>query len=312
MMSEIRKDYFLNRYVIVTPARAKRPKQAAPRIIQPRYSHQECPFCPDGVEKKLIIKEYPSFNKQWPWSVLVLKNKYPAVILTNPRAYGQHEVIIETPDHDRELSQLSVKEIISLLRVFQDRTKELSQIPKIDYILVFKNEGGWSGATLSHAHCQVFASQLLPPDLSEEFSVAHQYRLKRHHCPYCEIIEKEEKGPRRIYTDNYIVAFTPYASAYHYESWIFSRRHIDNITNLSRPEIEILAKVLKEILQKICHLKLSYNFFLHQAILEKDQHFYLKIQPREAIWGGIELGSGIVVNSLAPEVAARYLKIGRG
>ncbi len=326
MPSEIRKDYFLDKYVIITPFRAKRPRGVKADTV---FSQDgSCPFCPQGIEKNLIIKAYSSVQpvksggagisppaklfsrakKSQPWSIMVLKNKYPIVALGNSKAYGQHEVVIETPEHGKELSQLDIKRISDLLEVFKDRTRALSAISEIDYVLIFKNEGGKAGASLAHAHCQIFASKLLPPDLSKEFSAVKQYQKQHHTCPYCDIIKKEEKSPRKIYVDDYIVAFAPYASSYHYETWIFPRRHIDNITNLSQKETLILAKVLKRVLNKIYQLRLSYNFFLHQVISEKDQHFYLKIQPREAVWAGVELGSGIVVNSLAPEKAAAYLR----
>ncbi len=306
MLAEIRKDYFLDKYVIITPGRTKRPRgvKAKTTFSQEKF----CPFCPKGVEKKLIIKTYPGFKKDEPWSAMAIKNKYPIVTLNNPKAYGQHEVIIETPDHGKELSQLNLQQIVNLLEVFKDRTNILAKISKIDYILIFKNEGGKAGASLVHAHCQVFASEILPPDLSEEFTAMRQYQQKHNRCPYCDIIRKEEKSSRRIYTDKYIVAFAPYASAYHYETWIFPRRHIDNIIHLSKQETAALAEVLKKVLKKIYQLGLSYNLFLHQVVSNKNQHFYLKIQPREAVWGGVELGSGIIVNSLAPEKAAAYLR----
>lgn len=306
MLAEIRKDYFLDKYVIITPRRANRPRGVKAKTI---FSQEKfCPFCPNGIEKKLIIKTYPSLKKDEPWSAMVIKNKYPIVTLNNPKAYGQHEVIIETPNHGKELSQLSLQQIVNLLEVFKDRTNVLAKISKIDYILIFKNEGGKAGASLAHAHCQVFASEILPPDLSEEFTAMRQYQQKHNRCPYCDIIKKEEKSSRRIYADKHIVAFAPYASAYHYETWIFPRRHIDNIIHSSKQETVALAEILKKVLKKIYQLGLSYNLFLHQVVSNKNQHFYLKIQPREAVWGGVELGSGIVVNSLAPEKAAAYLR----
>jgi len=306
MLAEIRKDYFLDKYVIITPSRAKRPQGVKAKTT---FSKEKfCPFCPKGIEKKLIIKTYPSLKKDESWSAMVIKNKYPIITINNPKAYGQHEVIIETPNHGKELSQLTLGQIVNLLEVFKDRTNILGKISKIDYILIFKNEGGKAGASLAHAHCQIFASKILPPDLSEEFTAMRQYQKKHNRCPYCDIIKKEEKSSRRIYADKNIVAFAPYASAYHYETWIFPRRHIDNIAHLSKQEIIILAEVLKKVLKKIYQLGLSYNFFLHQVVSNKNQHFYLKIQPRESIWGGVELGSGIVVNSLAPEKAAAYLR----
>lgn len=306
MKSEIRKDYFLDKYVIITPRRSKRPRGVMAKTTFERTG--DCPFCPAHVEKNLVIKQYPSKDKTFPWSIMVLKNKYPVVTYDNDKAYGEHEVLIETPRHGEELSQLSVSKIVDMLEAFKDRTKEIGKVKNIDYILIFKNEGGKAGATLAHAHCQIFASQLLPPDVSSEFEAMEKYYRTYRRCPYCDIIIKEEKSPRKIYGDEYIVAFAPYASQYHYETWIFPRRHVDNIIELKSEETRRLAKTLKGILEKIYDKGLSYNFFLHQVISKQNQHFYLKIQPRESVWAGIELGAGIVVNSIAPEEAAKYLR----
>lgn len=303
MKSEIRKHYFLDKYIIITPGRAKRPRGTiAKAVIIPERS---CPFCPERVEKNLIVKAYPSIRN---WQYLVLKNKYPVVTLDNPKAYGQHEVVVETPDHLKELSQFKLEEIVGLLEVYKDRTKELAKIKDIEYILIFKNEGGKAGATLIHTHSQIFSSKILPPDVVEEQTAVKKYKAEKDSCPYCEILKKEEKSPRRIFANREVVAFCPYASEYHYEAWILPRRHVDNITELTKKETISFAKVLKKILVKLFTLNLEYNFFLHQIVHEFDQHFYLKIQPRESIWGGIELGSGIVVNSLAPEKAAEFYR----
>lgn len=304
-MSEIRHDYFLNKYVIITPSRKKRPRETEAFAAGKTTG---CPFCPGKVDKSLVVKAYPSSEKKRPWSVMVLENKYPVVSLKNRKAYGRHEVVIETSEHDRELSQLDMNELENLLRVYQDRTRELSKIPRINYVLIFKNEGGKAGASLRHAHSQIFATEITPPDLQEEFRFMRAYQKKHRTCPYCDMIKKEEKGSRMVCRDKNMVAFSPYASAYHYETWIFPRRHLDNITDLNDKEIASLAKFLKRILGKIYKMNLSYNFFLHQVISEKNQHFYLKIQPRESVWGGLELGSGLIVNSLMPEKAAGMLR----
>lgn len=303
MKSEIRKHYFLDKYVIITPGRAKRPRGTiAKAVIVPKKS---CPFCPEKIEKNLVIKGYPSLKK---WQYLALKNKYPAVTLDNPRAFGQHEVIVDTPDHLKEPSQFSLEEVVGLLEVYKNRVRELSKIKNIEYVLVFKNEGGKAGATLIHAHSQIFASKILPPDVVEEQIAARKYKAEKGICPYCAILKKEEKGPRRIFSNQEVVSFAPYASEYHYEAWLLPRRHVDNITDLTKKETTSFAQALKKILVKLFTLNLEYNFFLHQIVHDPDQHFYLKIQPREAIWAGIELSSGIVVNSLAPEKAAEFYR----
>jgi len=303
MSSEIRKDYFLPNYVIITPGREKRPRLM--KIENNSQEQKKCPFCVEGIEKNLIVKSYgPKKN----WKAMVIKNKFPAVELNNPRAYGEHEVIIETPEHGKELSELSLKQIELLFSIWQERTKTLSKIKNIEYILIFKNQGGKAGASIAHSHMQIFATNILPPDILEESNLSHKFLKEQGVCPYCQILSQEEKSQRKIASDKYTVAFAPYASKYHYEAWIFPRRHIDNVLYLKKTEINSMAKILKNILKKVFRLGFSYNFFLHQLIRDTNQHFYIKIQPREAVWGGVELGSGIVINSVAPEKAAAYYR----
>ncbi|HAM88060.1 MAG: UDP-galactose/glucose pyrophosphorylase [Candidatus Falkowbacteria bacterium GW2011_GWC2_38_22] len=301
--SEIRKAYLLNKYVIITPGRALRPKDIREQTIISRTA--TCPFCPDNINKDKILDEIKDKDE---WQVLCIENIFPAVSLNNEKAYGTQEVIIENRDHVKELADLSEKEIESVLRMYSRRTLAHSANKKIEYILCFKNQGSKAGASIVHAHSQVFATHILPPDIQEEFSLAQAYRVEHGNCPYCDEIKKEMKSDRKIFEDKHIAAFAPFASEFHYEAWIFTKRHLDNITKLDDKEFESFAKALKIILVKLQKLDLSFNFFLHQVKSDHDQHFYLKIQPRDSIWAGIELGSGLIINSVAPETAAEYYR----
>lgn len=192
--------------------------------------------------------------------------------------------------------------------MYSRRTQDIAKNKKIDYILCFKNQGSKAGASIIHSHSQIFATEILPPEIHEEMGLAQNYKIKHGICPYCDIIKKEMKSKRKIFEDKNIAAFTPYASEYHYEAWIFPKRHIDNITLLNKEEAKSFAKALKKILIKLKKLDLSFNYFLHNAVSNKDQHLYLKIQPRDSVWAGVELGSGLVINSIPPEEAAKYFR----
>lgn len=304
--SEIRKDFLLNRYVIITPGRALRPRDINEETIIKRTS--SCPFCVENINKKIIVDKIPSLDKKNDWQVLSIKNIFPAVSFDNKKAYGTQEVIIENPDHVKEMADLSIEEIEAVLRMYAKRTLALRNEKNIDYILCFKNQGSKAGASIVHAHSQVFATAILPPDIAEELSVAKNYKSENGTCPYCDIIKKEIKSERKIFADKHVAAFTPYASQYHYESWIFPKRHLDNISKLNDDEFKSLAKVLKLILKKLQAFDLSFNFFMHQVISDHDQHFYIKIQPRDSVWAGVEIGSGLIINSVPPEDAAEYFR----
>jgi len=283
LKSEIRKDYLSDKYVIITPGRAKRPRDIKEQTI---ISHlANCVFCPENIDAKNIVDQIDGPEGK----IISIKNTFPAVTLDNKKAYGAQEVIIETPEHKPELHNLSETQIKQLLKMYAKRTSALSKIKNIEYILCFKNQGSKAGASIVHAHSQIFATDITPSEIKEEFKLSREYRDEHKTCAYCDIIKKEMKSPRKIYEDKFVAAFAPYASQYHYEAWIFTKRHLDNITKLNDNEFKSFAKILKKILMKLSKLNLSFNYFLHQSISDNDQHFYLKIQPRDSVWRALNL-----------------------
>ena len=305
---EIRKDYIQDKYVIIAPKRGKRPHDT---ISEHAYHKKKmvtsCIFCPQN------LKTVPSLYRQGSksnWSINIIKNKYPAVSLDNKKAYGRQEVVIESNDHTLELEDLSISHIADLLEAYAIRTRDISKDKKIEYILIFKNNGGVAGASLQHAHSQIFATQFLPPHLFDKSQRQQAYKLQNGRCVYCDVIAREAKGSRLVYRDKNVVAFTPYASMFNYEIWIMPLAHRDNITELDAKERKSFAKILKHILIKIGQLDLPYNFYFHQIINDNDQHLYMKIAPRGSIWAGVEIGSGLIINPIDPDDAAEFYRQG--
>lgn len=300
--SEIRKSPIFNKYVIITPGRALRPHDL--KEYTQNQPNPDCPFCVRNVNKKNIVDKIKTKDDV----ITSIKNAFPAVSLDNKKAYGVQEVIIESENHQAELADLPLKQIEALLEMYAQRTRVIAKNKKIDYILCFKNQGSKAGASLSHAHSQVFATEIVPEDLREEMILAQRHKIKNNTCAYCDIVKMEMKSSRKIYTDKYVAAFAPYASQFHFEAWIVTKRHADSIIDLTQKEKKSVAKVLKHLALKMKQLNLSFNYFLHNVISDKHQHFYIKIQPRDGVWAGVELGSGLVINSVSPEAAAKYYR----
>jgi len=305
--SEIRKDYIQDKYVIIAPQRGKRPHDFE-QIVSKVTETKKCVFCPENVEQDLIIRKYDGQGGSW--SLLTLKNKFPAVTTDNPGAYGVQELIIETPDHATELEHLSAQQIKKLLDVYAERTYEISKDKKIEYILIFKNNGGRAGASIAHAHSQIFATAFLPPHLIDKSQRTQRYKLETGTCVYCDVIERERKSPRFVWEDEHVIVFTPYASIHNYEIWIMPKRHLDNVMVLNNAEKLSFATALKNVLQKIEKLNFPYNYYFHQVINDSDQHLYMKITPRGSVWAGVEIGSGVIINPIAPEEAAEFYRNG--
>ncbi len=305
--SEIRKDYIQEKYVIIAPRRTSRPHSLVSREPVNKQFDDNCGFCPNKLKSAKFLYK---IGTQKNWDIAVLANKYPAVTLNNSKAYGQQEVVIETPDHIRELEDLPVDQLKDLLTVYAERTKAIAKNKKIEYIMIFKNNGGIAGASLQHSHSQIFATNFLPPHLADKSQRQQAYKLKHGTCVYCDVIKKEARSPRFVWQDDKVIAFTPYDSMFNYELWIMPKRHMDNITLLNEPEKMSWAKILKHSLQKISQLNLPYNYYFHQVIHDEDQHLYMKVAPRGSVWAGVEIGSGLIINPIAPEEAAKFYRQG--
>lgn len=302
--SEIRRDYFLPQEVIISPGRDIRPQDNPRKSQIDQRTVKSCQFCPEKLDYDNVVELLPA-KSDHNWRVATINNIYPAVELDNKRAFGKQEVIIDTPDHQQSLADLSVKELAVVLTMYAQRTRDLGQHALIDYVLCFKNYGREAGASLEHSHSQVFASKLLPMAIRAELSAARRYRRRTGCCPQCDIIAKEIAcGERLIWQDQNAVVIAPYASRFRYEAWILPRRHQDNIGLASRAELLSLASGLSIILKQLQAWGIAYNLCLHQVISATDQHFTIKIQPRTDIWAGVEIGAGLIVNPVSPEQAA--------
>ncbi len=308
--SEIRKDYIQEKYVIIAPKRGKRPHDLErPQRLTPAKK-ADCVFCPANLKKvaKTLATSNQTRQKGEPWAIKVIANKFPSVAVDNPKAYGRQEVVIETPSHQEEIEDLSTARVAEILKVYADRTKIISQDKKINYILIFKNNGGAAGASLWHAHSQIFATEFLPPNLKDKSQRVQEYKLNHGTCVYCDVIKKEKNGPRRVFEDRHIIAFCPWAPMHNYEIWLMPKRHLDNITLLTPAERLNFANILKKILKKINQLDLPYNYYFHQVVKDQDQHLYMKITPRGSVWAGVEIGSGLIINPVSPEEAAKFYR----
>jgi len=309
---ELRKDYILDRWVIIASERKKRPRE----FKKTKSKKEEiCYFCPGN--ENLTPKETGRIEKNNKWIIRWFPNKFPAVDLKgNPEircaneyftysdAFGIHEVIVETPNHNKQLADLTEEHIKKVLKVYAKRIKELSKTAGTKYVLIFKNEGMEAGTSLIHSHTQLMTYNKIPVLVEDEVNASKTYRT----CPYCEIISIEKNSYRRVFENDNFVSFTPYASRFNYEIWIFPKEHIRSITEMDETKLGDLASMLKKILLKLKEINLSYNFFLHYAPDEKDLHFHIEVCPRLAVWAGFELATNATINSVSPEDAAKFYR----
>ena len=230
----------------------------------------------------------------------ISKNKY----LKEGMTFGQHEIIAETNEHKKQLSDLSVEHIKELFDVYSLRIKTLLKLKGVKYVTIFKNQGSLAGTSLIHAHTQIVSMPLIPDDVTQKINAIKNHKT----CPYCNIIKLESKSKRKILENKNIIAFCPFASRFNFEAWIYPKRHVKNITVMHNDELYDMASTLKKILLKLKKLNASYNYYLHYAPQGQDLHFHIEITPRFEKWGGFELSTGAIVNSIMPEDSARFYR----
>jgi UDPglucose--hexose-1-phosphate uridylyltransferase len=294
--SEIRKHYFSDNYVVIAPKRNLRPDSFAHTGEPHKTAILGCHFC-NNTETS--IWQTPQGHN---WRVKVIANAFPALSATNPKAFGIQEVIINTPDHDAEFSELPLQHIEEVFEAYRRRLIELKQCDGIRYVLVFKNDGPLAGASVPHAHCQIFGLPLVPPKIALESDSMNHYWDTYKTCAYCDIIAWETQQKVRIITeDKHFLAIAPYAASYAFETWLIPRRHETEFSNLRSGELRSLAAIIKKITARLDANGISFNYFLQESLANQQHHFVIKIEPRTTKWAGAELGTGVIINPVAPE-----------
>jgi len=307
-MNEIRKDYLLNRFVIIAENRRRRPHEYIAKNPEPPLV-TACPFCP-GNEHMTEKETERLRGGPNGWRARSFKNMYPAVGPKLKKAKGYHEVIVETPKHETDMARLTMSQIADIVYMYNRRIKALEKKKNMKYVLIFKNEGLSAGTSIAHAHSQVIALPCVPPLVQRELDAYKALKKKSGKCPFCEIVKKEGKGPRKIYENDDFIAFTPFAPRAVFEVWIVPKRHWRSLVGLGSPEFSRLAEALKFVLVRLDEIFKSpaYNYYIHIAPKGEDFHFHLELLPRLNYFAGFELGSGAYINPFSPERAARYFR----
>jgi UDPglucose--hexose-1-phosphate uridylyltransferase len=260
--------------------------------------------------------------------VRVIPNKFPALRVEEDPAKsgehglfrempgcGAHEVLIESPDHEAFLGHQPVEQIERVLQALQARMVDLMRDSRLQAIILFKNHGERAGTSLRHPHWQVIATPVVPHLLRQKHAVATQYFDMTRHCLYCVLLKEEMADEVRMLAANdHYAAFLPYASRVPFETWILPKRHESSFGSVPAKDLRPLAEVLKEVLTRI-HTGLGnpdFNLVINTAARgdEGKRYFlwHIAILPRLSTPAGFEMGSGMTINTVLPEEAAKFLR----
>lgn len=291
-------DTFTNRWVIYATHRAFRPHENGGELKKSKIKKTQvvkkglynysasCPFCyTNEYMTPPEVFRWSNHSEQGPadheWLVRVIPNKFPIADF--------HEVVIHSPDHKKELTDLPEYHSEIILKVFLQRFQALS---KKGTVLIFTNKGLKSGESLTHPHSQIV---VLPRQIKLDV-ISLQ--------PVNNVIEQ---------TSHYTV-YCPDFSQWPYEMWIslnrfhdpsFVDRGTSHFGSISEEELSDLAQVLRRMLMRMKNKFPShaYNYYIHPY-----SPWYLRLIPRFVTRAGFELGTGLYVNIKDPAEAAGELK----
>jgi UDPglucose--hexose-1-phosphate uridylyltransferase len=332
-MPELRQDPATKQWVIIARERAKRPHDFVRPVLPPPLPEykEDCPFCPGN--ESMTPPETMAYRRgglpNGPgWWVRTVPNKFSALVpagsisrkeeeglFRKMDGVGQHEVIIESPQHNLFIPLMEDKQVEEVLLAYRERYLALREDPRFKLIIIFKNHGRGAGTSLEHPHSQLVATPIVPLNIRHRFEKAASHYDDDGTCVYCDILREGLRVRTRLImeTDRF-VTFHPFASRAPFETWILPKEHQASFGSISTGDAKEFAGVLKTTLLKL-YKGLSnpdFNYIIHTAPTKDEHeeyfHWHLQILPRLVTPAGFELGTGIFINTALPEETAAFIR----
>ncbi len=314
-------------WVLFAPNRASRPNNFC-NISETHIEENICPF--DVGHEYLTPLEIERIGDETSWKTRVVPNLYNVLSIDLQsigkkddyfdifNGFGAHEVIVETPDHNKQFFDFDVTNFMDYLKICKSRVKNLQNDARLQYVSLFKNSGKLAGASQSHSHSQIIAMPFVPSDIAQEILHKKEYYQQFKRGLLDDLVYEEKKYEKNfIFENESFVCYAPYASKFPYEVKIVAKEKIATIVELDENTIFHLAEALRLIFSKYKNAfgEFSFNMIFKNHPYENYSdsskeyfRFCINIYPRLSGIAGFELDSGIFLNSVLPSDAANKLR----
>src|SRR4029079_1622295 len=311
---ELRRDPVSGRWVVIAPARARRPGAARPDAKEPEDDVAGCPFCA-GRESATPPETFaigpPGRPADAPgWWVRVVPNKFPAFgpwsdegdktgLFARRAARGRQEVVVHSPRHARTFSDLTGREVEQVAEAWQNRVAT-AKAQGFPYVHALIHERRAARRSLAHSHSQLFWLEEEPPLVAQERAA----QAAEGACVLCRVLADEAEQRIRIVDErDGLLLLCPFAGRQPYEMLIAPRECSQD--PFEGPQLAAALRLLAEGIRRlhVAEGPVPLNAWLHAA-----GHLHLEVVPRLSVLAGLELGAGSSVNTLAPESAAGVLR----
>ena len=236
------------------------------------------------------------------------------VALAEARATGSWRTVLAPPREHRALHAVGNELIEALLTEARLALAGARASGQTEYLQVVQNWGAQAGARTNHLCLDLYDLPQIPHRVAEEMGGAARFVIREGECPFCRLVRDELRRPDRlVWEDASSVAFAPYASRSSFEVWIVPRTHEADFGRATPADIAATAEALRQVLSRLASSLDGppYNLVLHSAPLREQvdatYHWHWEIHPRLREIAGLELGTGLPVNSVSPEDAVEEL-----
>jgi len=283
---------------------------------EPVDDHGDCFNCrlpPGGGVRTRILKDFAFRTVGTEAEAREQEKSVAQFALSQARAAGSWRTIVAPPGEHRPLHSVGMDLITELLAAARAAIAEAGRTGQTAYLQVLQNWGRQAGARTNHLCLDLYDLPQIPHEVAEEIGGAARFVIRESECPYCRAVRVErERSTRFIWEDGASVAFAPFASRSPFEVWIVPRRHQSDFGAATDADLASTAEGLRQVLGRLDLLGgPPYNLVLHTAPVtgqvDATYHWHWEIHPRLREIAGLELGTGLPVNSVSPEEAADQL-----
>ncbi|MDK8583704.1 galactose-1-phosphate uridylyltransferase [Corynebacterium pseudodiphtheriticum] len=256
----------------------------------------------------------------------------PVFVPSKP-GHGRCEVVCFTPDSQVSFRDLPYTRARTIVEAWAHRTKELSELPGIEYVYPFENRGEEIGVTLQHPHGQIYAYPFVPERAAQIATRAQEFREAQggsgagtetgpdlfDHILECEHAD----GQRVVVQGEYFTAFVPVAAKWPVEIMLVPHRAVPNFAELHDAEKDELTQMYLDILGRMDRFfdgveRTPYIASWNQAPVNAPENGRLHLQlfslmrspGRMKFLAGSESGQGAWISDTTPErIAARFREV---
>jgi UDPglucose--hexose-1-phosphate uridylyltransferase len=325
-LPEIRVDPLTGLRTIVAAERADRPNAGLSATAGPPLDPAGDPFA-EGHEQQTPPELYAvrpgGGAPDTPgWTVRVVPNLYPALaeigpepepeshrdLFTSAPAIGAHEVVVNAPQSVTALADLPVEQVEAAMTVWRERMRHHAARASCIHLIV--NERREAGASLPHTHAQLYALDFVPAAVARERERFSAYAVRTMGGNLLgDLVQEEVRRRERIVAiDDEAVAMAPYGSRLPYQLMVVPRQPRSHFEE----DGPLAARLLHDVLGRLARrlgANPPLNLWIRTAPRGAEQFCWrIDVLPRLTHLAGLELGTGVHLNVVAPERAAAELR----